>query len=272
MSRGMADPREQFSETRERFLRETRGHEMEVLLDLSQDEENPQLYRHLRFRNKSQSGYWFEIILTPGNLFFRGDGESYSFSANTGDQFSLFRARQWRGKYMDISYCQEKLTSNRECVVEYQEELFVKAVKEQVEFAIEQEIIPAEHVERLWQELKDEIFESGNAADSQGAVGCLEDFKFYCDPSKEFDYRHKPDFDFEEWWEWFEQSKGYDWWFMWALCAICWGVEQYDALVGTKAQNTAKQGRDTAEVGQKATVGHNAIWGSNTAHQGVKLG
>jgi len=266
------DAREAFAETRERFLRETAGHEIEVLMDLSQDEENPQLYRHLRFRSKSSGGYWFDIITTPGNLFFRGDGESFTFSANTDDQLKLFRGRQWRGKYMDVSYCREKLTSNRECVIHYQEELFEKAVREQVEHAIEQEIIPEEHVERLWEELKNEIFESGYPCDEKGAVQCLEDFKFYFDPSKEFDYRHKPDFDFEEWWEWFEQSKGYDWWFLWALCAICWGIEQYDALVGTRAQNTAQQGRNAAEIGQNATVGRNATWGKNTAREGVILG
>lgn len=267
------DDREDFEKIRERFLRETRGHEMTIALDLSQDEKNPQLYRHLRFHNKTHGGYWFDIITWPGGLTFRGDGESYSFSVYEPDTLKLFRNRDWRGKYMDVRYCAEKLTSNRDCVRDFQEELFLAAVKEQAEHAIEQEQIRPDQVERFWQELKNEILESGMTSDSNEAVKLLEDFEFYNDESNEFKRGYKADFDFEEWWEWFDSStKGYDWWFMWALCALCWGVEQYDALVGTKAQNTAKQGRDTAEIGQNSSVGRNATWGANTAREGVKLG
>lgn len=267
------DDREDFTQTRERFLREIRGHEMTVALDLSQDKENPQLYRHLRFSNKSQGGYWFDIITWPGGLTFRGDGESYSFSVHERDTLKLFRNREWRGKYMDVRYCAEKLTSNRPCVREYQEELFFKAVREQVQYAIENEQIEEDQKARLEEQLKNEIFESGNTSTSEGAVEILNSFEFYNDESKEFDYKHKADFTFEEWWEWFDGSvKGYDWWFMWALCALCWGVEQYDAMVGTRAQDAAKQGRDTAEVGQKASVGHNATWGKDTSRDGVKIG
>jgi hypothetical protein len=267
------DDREDFAKTRERFLRETRGHEMTISLDLSQDKENPQLYRHLRFSNKSQGGYWFDILTWPGGLTFRGDGESYSFSVYEPDTLKLFRNREWRGKYMDVRYCAEKLTSNRDCVIEYQEELFVKAVKEQAEYAIENDQIEKDQLERFWETLKNEIFEAGEISAQEGAIEILNSFEFYNDESKEFSSSHKADFDFQEWWEWFDGSvKGYNWWFMWAICALCWGVEQYDAVVGTKAQNTARQGRDTAEVGQKATVGSNATWGRNTAREGVKLG
>lgn len=268
-----ADPREAFAETRERFLRETRGHEMEIALDLSQDEKNPQLYRHLRFRNKSQGGYWFDILTWPGGLTFRGDGESYSFSVYEQDTLKLFRGRDWRGKYMDVRYCAEKLTSNRECVIEYQEELFFAAVREQVQYAIENDQIQEDQKDRLEEQLKGEIFESGMTSTAEGAVEILNSFEFYNDESNEFSSRHKADFNFEEWWEWFDgSSKGYNWWFMWAVCALCWGVEQYDALVGTKAQNTAKQGRDTAEIGQNATVGQRSTWGKDTAREGVKIG
>lgn len=267
------DDREDFAKTRERFLRDTRGHEMTISLDMSRNKKNPKLYRHLRFRNKSQGGYWFDILTWPGGLTFRGDGESYSFSVYEADTLKLFRNRDWRGKYMDIRYCAEKLTSNRDCVVEYQEELFFQAVRDQVQYAIEQDQIEEDQKARLEEQLKNEIFESGETATQEGAIEVLKSFEFYNDESNEFRPGHRADFDFGEWWEWFDGSvKGYNWWFMWAICALCWGVEQYDAVVGTKAQDIAKQGRDTAEVGQNATVGRNATWGGNTAREGVKIG
>jgi hypothetical protein len=39
-----------------------------------------------------------------------------------------------------------------------------------------------------------------------------------------------PDFQFFDVWEW--RLRNYDWWFLWSLHAIVWGIGQYDASHG----------------------------------------
>lgn len=266
------DWREDFKEARERFKRETAGHRLTVVMDQSRYKgKRAKPYRHLHFGNPNGGGYWFDLVTWPGNLVFRGDGTSFAF-ARTDDMFEFFRRRNWDSEYgIDVSYCAEKLTSDRDSVVTFQEEKFLAAAREQAQHAIEQEHIQPDQVERFWAHFNEEFVESGMCGDETGAVGVLEDFEFYNDESKEFSPRHKADFTFEEWWEWFSLSKGYDWWFLWALCAIAWGIERYDATVGTKAVDVAKAS-DTAQQGKKATVGQQGTWGHDVARQGRVIG
>lgn len=215
-----------YPEIAARFARDTAQHQMTVL-----HEEG--LYRHLRFsiRPSGYSEYWFDLITTPGQLVFSGDGESYVFRRLT-DMFEFFRSGIYRDGSLHINpgYWSEKLTSDRDSVKDYQEDLFVKLVWEQAEHLIEGEYVKPDQVDRFRQAIKDDIVEGGLYATADEGYRTVNEFEFYNDPSKELDYRHEPDVRFEDAWEWFNATKDFDWWFLWACHAIVAGIARYDRL------------------------------------------
>ncbi|MFD7661005.1 hypothetical protein [Streptomyces sp. NPDC059788] len=212
-----------------RFARDTARHEMTVLHDEG-------LYRHLLFRETNHSFYWFELITTPGQLVFSGDGESFVFRRIT-DMFEFFRSGLRPDGTIELNphYWSEKLASDRGSVMGYQEDLFVKVVWEQANHLIEQEHVEPEQVDRFRQTIKDDIVEGGMYATADEAYRTVEEFEFYNDPSKEFDYRYEADVRFEDAWEWFSATQDYDWWFLWACHAIVWGIARYDAAKAVAA-------------------------------------
>src|SRR5689334_2637077 len=109
---------------RERFQRETAGHVMEIKHDDGS-------YRHLRFHNPKVSGYWFDLITTPWTLVFRGDGESFVFS-RIEDMFAFFRGPVGR---INPGYWAEKLTSDRDSVMTYEEDLLKRQVADELKEA-----------------------------------------------------------------------------------------------------------------------------------------
>lgn len=213
-----------YPEIAARFARETARHEMRVLHDDG-------VYRHLRFMPSSHSFYWFELITTPGQLVFSGDGESFTFRRVT-DMFKFFRSGLMRDGSIEINpmYWSEKLTSDRDSVQKYQEDLFIKLVWEQANHLIEQEYVRPDQADRFRQAIKDDIVEGGLYTTADEAYRTVGEFEFYNDPSKEFDYRHQADVRFEEPWEWFNATKDFDWWFLWACHAIVWGIARYDRI------------------------------------------
>jgi hypothetical protein len=214
----------EYPEIASRFARDTAQHQMTVLHDDG-------LYRHLLFRAPGHSFYWFELITTPGQLVFSGDGESFVFRRTT-DMFEFFRSGIRRDGSVGINphYWSEKLTSDRDSVKSYQEDLFVRLVWEQADHLIEQEHVTPEQADRFRQAIKDDIVEGGLCATADEAYRTIEDFEFYNDPSKEFDYRHEPDIRFEDAWEWFGATKDFGWWFLWVCRAIVWGIARYDKV------------------------------------------
>lgn len=214
----------EYTEAAARFARDTASHQMTVLHDDG-------LYRHLRFRDPKHSFYWFELITTPGQLVFSGDGESFVFRRAT-DMFGFFRSGLRRDGSIEINphYWSEKLTSGRDSVMKYQEDLFVKLIWEQANHLIEQEHVKPEQADRFRQAIKDDIVEGGLYTTADEAYRTVEEFEFYNGPSKEFDYRHQADVRFEDAWEWFNATKDYDWWFLWACHAIVAGIARYDRV------------------------------------------
>lgn len=96
----------------ERFARETAKHEMEILHDDG-------LYRHVKFMDPKNSGYWYELITAPNSLTFRGDGDSFVFHRER-DMFGFFRSNPDRLTHrISPDYWSEKLTSDRDCVKVY---------------------------------------------------------------------------------------------------------------------------------------------------------
>jgi hypothetical protein len=207
----------------ERFYRETRNHVLEIKKDDG-------LYRHLRMMNPKDSSYWYDIVTWPNNLIIRGDGESYAFS-RIEDMFSFFRSGWYGGQiHPNLGYWDEKLSSNRECVTNFQEDLFLKELeKRTTELA---EGMAPEVEARFREAVKSDITEDGIYSTISEAVDTVEKFEFYTDESKEFDYQHRADVYFCDSWEWIQHCTDYEWWFVWCLYAIVRAIVEYDRVKG----------------------------------------
>ncbi|MEV4247018.1 hypothetical protein AB0J63_26840 [Streptosporangium canum] len=227
----------------ERFQKDTAAHEMTILHDDG-------LYRHLRFQAPGSSFYWFDLVTTPHALIFRGDGTSFVFS-RLKDMFEFFRGPVGR---INPRYWAEKLTSDRDSVMKYDPELFEQLVKEAFVDAVRYGDAPR----GLGKAVREEILNSEFLAYEDEARRILDDFEFgeqfrvscRCGAKDEYDDRagarkwadehvkesegshvpsiHRlPAFSFSDTWEW--SFRGYDWWFLWALHGIVWGIAQYDS-------------------------------------------
>lgn len=227
--------------TEERFKSDTAGHEMIVLHDDG-------LYRHLRFqrhfwrpplaRKQRTSMYWFDLITVPGALIFQGDGRSFVFR-RIEDMFEFFR-----GQKINPQYWAEKLTSCDADVMKYDSELFRQFVTEQVDEAIERGF-PV----KLRDEVQEDILSADEIEYDEGAARrLLTEFTYYKDETDRGGYRRingvniyvpaeRPDFEFTDTWE--LSFREYDWWFLWALHGIVWGIAQYDAQRPAVAQDAA---------------------------------
>jgi hypothetical protein len=185
----------------ERFAHETEHHEMKILHDDG-------LYRHVKFMDPKNSGYWYELITAPNSLTFRGDGESFVFH-RLADMFEFFRSNPDRKTHrISPDYWAEKLTSNRDCVKVYSRERLDEQVAEVLKGAEE------EHpgVTDAWT-LATEDSIDWDLDYEDGAREALRDFEH-------------DKFQFTDTWEW--DLKDFDWWFLWALHGIVAGIAQYD--------------------------------------------
>lgn len=202
-----------------RFTRESADHVMKVLHDDG-------LYRHVRFSARPKppalphSMYWFELITTPGQLVFSGDGDSFVFRREQ-DMFGFFLGSAWRGR-PNYGYWAEKLVDRREHVMVYDRELLEAAVRETVAEAVAESPELSGLPEAVERDVIDEFIGDESLDRHQ-----VEAFKFYLDENKRYDWTAEPDFTFGEIWEW--NCRSYDWWFRWACHAIVWGVAQYRA-------------------------------------------
>lgn len=249
-----------YPEIAERFAMDTRWHKMTILHDDG-------LYRHLRFNRPGNSAYWFDLITVPGSLVFQGDGDSYVFR-RLKDMFEFFRSGVWEDGSLHINphYWAEKLTSDRDSVMKYDQDLFERQVKECVAEAIKDRSAPR----GISRAVKD-LLANGDITWEGGARRALEEFEFcthtvacrHCGESARFDdatdaslwgYRHtreskgvhttstqfEASFSFGETWEW--EFRDYDWWFLWACRAIVWGIQQYDAAKAAEKAQTVPTG------------------------------
>lgn len=189
-----------------RFARETADHKMTVLHDDG-------LYRHLRFQQQvwrpplsrplKSSFYWFDLITIPGALIFQGDGDSFHFR-RVEDMFEFFR-----GHRVNPSYWAEKVVDGRDRLMKFDYDLYVTAIKNALADATLYGDVPAGTAEELQRQVFDEV----NDYDELGAREALASFE------------HEG-FRFYDTWEWDFHS--YDWWFLWSLHAIVWGIASYD--------------------------------------------
>jgi hypothetical protein len=235
-----------YAESADRFARDTAGHQMTVLHDDG-------LYRHLIFREPTHGFYWFELITTPQQLVFSGDGNSYVFR-RAADMFQFFRSGIYRDGSLHINpgYWSEKLTSGREAATSYSEKLFEEEVAETLS-AVEDDYpgITAAWAEHVASEFNCEYEEEALRALSEFRFGeaylakCTEcAWEFEGDSysvaavkarahRREAGDKHTAPvrdltFTFSDMGE--MRLQDYDWWFLWACHAIVWGIARYDRL------------------------------------------
>lgn len=235
-----------YSDVAARFARDTAGHRMTVLHDQG-------LYRHLVFSDPTHGFYWFELITTPQQLVFSGDGNSYVFR-RTEDMFQFFRSGIWRDGSLNINpgYWSEKLTSGREAATSYSEELFEKEVaKTLADVEGDYPGIAAAWAEHVESEFNTEYEEDALRALSEFRFGeaCLAKC-FACNWEFEGDTysgtsakarghrraagdKHTAPvrdlaFTFSDMGE--MDLQDFEWWFLWACQAIVWGIARYDRI------------------------------------------
>jgi hypothetical protein len=235
-----------YPESADRFARDTAAHEMVVLRDDG-------LYRHLVFREPTHGFYWFELITTPGQLVFSGDGNSYVFRRNP-DMLQFFRSGIWRDgtHHINPGYWSEKLTSGREAATAYSEKLFAAEVAETLA-AVEDDYpgITAAWAEHVESEFNIEYEEEARRALSEFRFGeshraecreCdwqFEDESYTVTAAKARDHRREAGdkhsapvrdltFEFSDMDE--VQLQDFEWWFLWACRAIVWGIGRYDKV------------------------------------------
>lgn len=230
-----------------RFARDAAQHQLTVLHDDG-------LYRHLRFRAPRRNTYWFDLITAPGSLTFRGDGESFTFDRDP-DMFQFFRRRPGS---INAHYWAQKVTSGRDGLMKYDDGQLTSWVREYTVEAIRDGWAPR-GTGKAVTELLEEISLLGGT-DERGARDLLEQFSYgevwtatcsHCWESGRFDgdeeylanrwalnhervgaeHRAKTTkqdgFTFGgDLWE--LSFAEYDWWFLWALHGIVWGIAQYD--------------------------------------------
>jgi hypothetical protein len=235
-----------YSEIAARFARDTAGHKLIVLHDDG-------VYRHLVFREPSHGYYWYELITTPGQLVFSGDGNSYVFRRTT-DMFQFFRSGIWRDGTHNINpgYWSEKLTSGREAATSYSTELFEEEVaKTLADVEGDYPGIAAAWTEHVEAEFNTEYEEEARRAVAEFQFGeahlakCGEcDWEFEDESytavvvKARSHYREAGDkhsapirdltFTFSDMDE--VQFQDFDWWFLWACHAILAGIARQDRL------------------------------------------
>lgn len=248
-----------YPEIAARFARETAQHRMTVLHDEG-------LYRHLVFADPTHGFSWFEIITTPGQLVFSGDGESFVFRRTT-DMFQFFRSGMRRDGSIRINpgYWSQKLASDRDSATKYDRELVERLVKEQVVEAIREGWAPR----GIGKAVREDVLDSEYLDTEDEARRVLYEFEYGVEyaakcsctaSSAPFDTswetarwrdehqkangpKHKTrveqvaGFDFQDASEW--DLRDYSWWFLWACHAAVWGIARYDRVRGYGLQQLA---------------------------------
>lgn len=207
------------SDIAKRFARDTGEHQMTIMRDDG-------LYRHLRFQKPGTSIYWFDLITIPGTLIFQGDGESYVFR-RIEDMFEFFRGSTGR---INPQYWAEKVTSDRNSLMRYDQDLLSYHVQEDINEALSDD--ESGCLVGLTAAVQSEIIEEFIGDESLDR-SIVEGFEFYADPKDQYAIPRKPpDFRFHDVWDW--NCRDYYWWFLWVCHAIVWAIAQYDAAVKSR--------------------------------------
>lgn len=203
------------------FLKEIANHEMTIL-------KNDGIYRHLRFKNKDSSFYWFEIITWPNALCINGDCGSYVFTRNQ-DMFNFFRIERSglidTDKTLDINpdYWAEKcIAKDRSDGIDmYSVEKLNEIVKDHFDdyfhdFNPEGDADKEAIMMDCWRELRYSVLNREFEIDAKED---LADFDY-------IDKKHNVSFGFGDSWEYNLRTWTHR--YLWNLYAIVWGIKQFD--------------------------------------------
>ncbi|MFE9738879.1 hypothetical protein [Streptomyces sp. NPDC006477] len=201
----------EYPEIAARFQRETAGHQMTVVHD-----DGP--YRQLRFVNPKNGLYWYEIVTTPGQLVFSGDGDSFVFRL-APDMFEMFRQSAESGSINATYWAEKCKTGNART---YSRERFEQHVWKQVDERKQyyRGDLRADVQHRIFDS---EIFNVDYEADALMAVL---DYSYYLTKSPD-DRGNWDTFRFRRVHDW--ELKDFDWWFLFACFAISDAIVKYDA-------------------------------------------
>lgn len=201
----------EYPEIAARFQRETAGHQMTVVHDNG-------LYRHLRFVTPKSDLYWYEIVSTPGQLVFSGDGDSFVFRL-APDMFEMFRRSAEAGS-INATYWAEKCKTGN--VRTYSRERFEQHVWKQVD----------ERKQYFRGDLRADvqryIFDSEiyNVDYEADAIMAVLGYQYHLTKTRD-DRGNWDTFRFRRVHEW--ELEDFDWWFLFACYAISDAILKYDS-------------------------------------------
>lgn len=203
-------------EIKERFVKETENHNMEVLMDNG-------LYRHLKFTNNGSQVYRFDIHTWPGYLCVSGDMGTYVFS-RIADMFEFFD-KDINAKYaINPGYWGEKLDAvdGRRAAgfEEFSQEIFAEHVWEDFkQFSEEHEgDEDKEKLAALKEALQEQVIDSSHDGNTRAYDAAM---SFNWEDDDETMQFNMHDF-------WDHSCIDYTYHYIWILYAIVWGIGQYE--------------------------------------------
>lgn len=200
----------EYADIEKRFRGDTANHEMAVLHDDG-------VYRHVRFAQPDQRGYWFSLTTWPQKLVINGSVGTYVFS-RMEDMFEFFRDSCPTG-VPNFSYWAEKIVAGSDPVPDFSQDLFNKHVAD--DLAEAEKDYPGVTAE--WDDKVNGFFAEYDTTYEHGAQFALHDFEYRPRGAKAGD---EP-FRFCDTGDW--KLSDYDWKYLWCCHAIRWGIAQYDA-------------------------------------------
>jgi hypothetical protein len=206
-----------YPEIAARFKRETAGHEMTIVRDDG-------LYRHLRFVTPKSDLYWYEIVTTPRQLVFSGDGDSFVFRL-APDMFEMFRRSAEAGSINATYWAEKCKTGNARS---YSRERFEECVWKQV--------TEREQYYRgdLRADVQHRIFDSEiyNVDYEADALMAVLNYQYHLTKGPD-DRGNWDTFRFRRVHEW--ELKDFDGWFLFACYAISDAIVKYDTAKAVAA-------------------------------------
>lgn len=201
----------------ESFLRDVKDHQISVLRDEG-------LYRHIRFKRKGTSAYYFDLITWPGTLCYTGDMGTFVFS-RLADMFEFFRTDRREAGELCINpgYWSEKLLAvdggrRNGSATEFDPEKFERVIKEYLVGWLRDGGLNREERRELRTEVRRGILDYIDD-DERGNFDRAYSFNTEVG-GREFQFEDLFDYTFTK----------YTNTFLWCCYALSWGIQQYDLI------------------------------------------
>lgn len=207
--------------SREQFLKDVAGHQMEVLRDDG-------MYRHLKFRRPDQGAYWFQLTTWPGFLVITGDMGDFVFT-RVNDMFTFFRPDDWEKAkselYINPGYWGEKCVARgRDGLDKFDPATFKARI---ADWCADDDDLTKEQ----WEQIVGEVIRCADDGHVQAVQAAL-DFQMEVEPDRGPGHRAKYRQYFQDFWE--VDCTEWQYHYLWCLYAIVWGIQQYDTTMAAK--------------------------------------